>query len=306
MFLLLNSLGGLDYFLGLEVKRLSNGTLLLTQSKYLRDLLAKTDMSKSNSVVTPMASSTKLTKTGSADFSDPSLYRSIVGALQYATITRPEICYSVNKVCQFMAHPSDTHWLAVKRIICYLKGTVTSGLLFTPASPAHPFSLQAYCDADWAADPDDRRSTSGSAVFLGPNINSWWSKKQTVVARSSAEAEYHSLAQTTAEVLWVQTLLAELNFSFTTPSIFCDNQSTVAIAHNPVLHARTKHMEIDLFFVRKKVLNKTLADCHILGVDQKVHILTKPLSNSRFLELRSKLNLTASSPPMRLELVREY
>lgn len=255
-------------------------------------------MSDSNSVATPMASTTKLNKTGSAAFSDPSHYRSIVGALQYATITRPEICYAVNKVCQFIAHPLDTHWLAVKRILRYLKGTISSGLLFTPASPAQPFCLQAYCDADWAANPDDRRSTSGSAVYLGPNLISWWSKKQTVVARSSAEAEYRSLAHTTAEVLWVQTLLTELKVPFTTPAIFCDNQSTVAMAHNPVLHARTKHMEIDLFFVREKVLNKTLTVCHIPGVDQKADVLTKPLSSSRFLELRSKLNLSASSPTL--------
>lgn len=196
----LKQLGDLDYFLGLEVKKLSNGNLLLTQSKYLRDLLIKTDMENSNPIATPMASTTKLIKTGSAALSDASHYRSIVRALQYATITRPEICYAVNKVCQFMAHPLESHWLAVKRILRYLKGTITSGLLFTPASTV-PFSLQAYCDADWAADPDDRRSTSGSAVYLGSNLISWWSKKQTVVARSSAEAEYRSLAHTTAEVL---------------------------------------------------------------------------------------------------------
>lgn len=132
----LKQLGDLDYFLGLEVTKLPNGNMLLTQSKYLRDLLIKTDMCDSNPVATPMASTTKLTKTGSVAFSDASHYRSIVGALHYATITRPEICYAVNKVCQFMAHSLDSHWLAVKRILRYLKGTVSSGLLFTPASPA--------------------------------------------------------------------------------------------------------------------------------------------------------------------------
>lgn len=133
-------------------------------------------------------------------------------------------------------------------------------------------------------------------MYLCPNLISWWSKKQIVVARSSAEAEYCGLAQiTTTEVLWVQTLLVELKVPFTTPSIFCDNQSTVVMAHNPVLHARTKCMEVDLFFVREKVLNKTLVVCHISGLDQKVDILTKSFSSSRFLELKSKLNPSASS-----------
>lgn len=137
----LKQLGDLDYFIGLEVTKLPNGNMLLTQSKYLRDLLIKTDMCHSNLVATHMASTTKLTKIGFDAFSDPFHYKSIVGPLQYATITRPEIYYAINKVCQFMAHSLDSHWLVVKRILRYLKGIVSSGLLFTPASPVQPFPL---------------------------------------------------------------------------------------------------------------------------------------------------------------------
>ncbi|MCI07442.1 retrovirus-related Pol polyprotein from transposon TNT 1-94, partial [Trifolium medium] len=149
-----------------------------------------------NPITTPMMSSCKLSKVGSDNVADATLYRSVVGSLQYATITRPEISFAVNKVY-------------------------------------------------------DRRSTSGAALFFGPNLVSWWSRKQQVVARSSTEAEYRSLAQATADVLWVQTLLKELTVPFSTPTIYCDNQSAV-LAHNPVLHSRTKHMEIDVFFVREK------------------------------------------------------
>lgn len=158
-------------------------------------------MDEANSFSYPMVGGRKSTSTGYESFSDPSLYRSVVGALQYATVTRPEISFSVNKVCQFMGKPTEQHWMAVKRILRYLKGTINFGLHMQPRpnfSVSH-FSVHAYCDADWASDPDDRRSSSGAAIFLGPNLVSWWSKKQTVVARSSTEAEYQSLALATGE-----------------------------------------------------------------------------------------------------------
>lgn len=133
------------------------------------------------------------------------------------TLTRPELSYSVNKVCQFMASPLDSHWRAVKRILRYLCGTSHNGLLLQPASHDGKFSLRAYSDSDWASDPDDRRSTWGSCIFIGPNLVSWSSKKQPLVARSSTEAEYRSIAHSTFELLWLQSLLTELQVKFHTP-----------------------------------------------------------------------------------------
>jgi histone deacetylase 1/2 len=242
-------------------------------------------------IATPMMSSCKLSKTGSDNVTDSTLYRSVVGSLQYATITRPEISFAVNKVCQFMSAPLESHWIAVKRILRYLKGTIHSGLKIFPTDIHHPLSLSVFCDADWASDPDDRRSTSGAAIYFGPNLISWWSRKQQVVARSSTEAEYRSLAQATADVLWVQTILTELTVPFIAPKVYCDNQSAVLLAHNPILHSRTKHMEIDLFFVREKVLAKQISVVHIPGTDQLADILTKPISTDKFLFIRNKLNV---------------
>ncbi|XP_057422027.1 calpain-type cysteine protease DEK1-like isoform X3 [Lotus japonicus] len=261
------------------------------QTKYIEDLLERANMSEANALPTPMISSSKLSKFGGTCMNDPFLYRSIVGALQYATITRPDISFAVNKVCQFLSQPHDEHWKAVKRILRFLKGTIHHGFLFKPFSLDRPVALHAYCDADWGFDPDDRRSTSGSCVFFGPNLVSWSAKKQTLVARSSTEAEYRSLANIAAEILWIQSLLTELHIPFQTPTIFCDNLSTVALTLNPVLHTRTKHMEMDLFFVREKVLNKTLIVQHVPSLLQKADIFTKALSSERFHELKDKLNV---------------
>lgn len=220
----LKQLGQLDYFLRIEIKTLSDNSLLLTQSKYIRDLLQKTNMRQAQAISSPMTSSCKLTKTGSDLFTDPTMYSSVIGALQNLTITRPEISFAVNKVCQFMENPLDAHWAAVKRILRYLKGTVLYGLHLRPAALGQPYFIRALCDADWAFDIDDRRSTSGAAVYFGSNLISWWSGKQKVVARSSTEAEYKSLAQTTAEISRIKTLLTELGVPFRTPVIFCGNQ----------------------------------------------------------------------------------
>ncbi|CAH9101651.1 unnamed protein product [Cuscuta europaea] len=249
-------------------------------------------MLDSKGVKTPMVSTCKLLKQGNEYLSNPSHYRSIVGVLHYATLTRPNICYVVNKVCQFMAEPLQEHWQAVKHILKYLSGTVKYGIVIRPIPLSTiPLPISAYCDADWASDPNDRKSTSGSCILLGTNVVSWWSRKQLRVARSSTEAEYRSLADTTVGLLWIQFLLKELQVPFSIPRVYCDNLSTVQLAHNPVLHSRIKHMEIDLFFVREKVLLKQLTVYHIPSLHQIADVLTKPLSSSRFIDLKTKLSV---------------
>jgi len=274
----LKQLGQMDYFLGLEVKHLMDDSILMTQTKYIRDLLHKINMAEAHPISSPMVSNCKLSKQGADLFSDPTLYRYVVGALQYATLTRPKIAFAVNKVCQFMANPLDSHWAVVNRILRYLKGTMFHGLHFQPAVLSRLVPLTAFCDADWAFDVDDRRSTSGKAIFLGPNLIPWWSHKQQVIARSSTEAEFRSLAQTSAELTWITRLLTEFKVSFQTPQLLCDNQSAVAIPHNPIFHNHTKHMEIDVFFVREKILAQQLTVSHVPALDQWADVFTKALS----------------------------
>lgn len=245
----LKDLGPLHYFLGIQVDKLQDDTLLLRHSKYITDLLHRVNMASAKPQPTPMTPSTKLLKDGTNLSDDPKLYRSVVGDLQYTCITRPDLAFSVNKVSQFMQAPLNDHWKAVKRILRYLQGTSHLGLHLTPSNN---YCIFALCDADWAAGINDRRSTSGFCVYFGRNLISWQSKKQPVVSRSSTEAEYRSLALVVAEVSWLRGLLNELVISQCPepPIIFCDNMSAVLLVANPVLHSRTKHIELDIYYVR--------------------------------------------------------
>lgn len=187
-----------------------------------------------------MIASSKLRLEGSPLFSNPSLYRSTIGALQYLTMTRPDISFSVNKLSQFLQNPTVEHWGACKRVLRYLKGTIGLGLHFKPSTH---LKIEAYSDADWASSVDDRKSTTGYCVFLGGNLVNWCSKKQSSVARSSTESEYRSLASTATEVAWLQSLLKELGICVDdTAVIWCDNMGAQYLASNPVFHARTKWM----------------------------------------------------------------
>lgn len=210
----------------------------------------------------------------------------MVGALQYCTITRPDISYAVNQLCQFMHDPREPHWTAAKRVLRYLKGSIDFGLYYSPSS----IDLTAYCDSDWAGNPDDRRSTTGYGIFLGSSLISWSSKKQNVVSRSSTEAEYRSMAMATTELYWLRMLFKELGICLhSTPVLWCDNISAIALASNPVFHARTKHVEIDYHFVRDKVVNNDIKIKHISTQDQIADVFTKGQSALRFHFLRNKL-----------------
>ncbi|KAL4023146.1 hypothetical protein IC575_016896 [Cucumis melo] len=280
----ISNLGPLKYFLGLEIQSSIDG-IFVNQAKYLNDLLHTSGMTSAKSCITPMSTSLDL-YTIAPPFNDPLLYRRLVGSLQYLTFTRPDIALSVNRVSQFMHKPTVIHFSAVKRILRYLCGTPTLGIKFRKGS----FSLQTFCDSDWAADTSDRRSTSGFIAFLGSNPISWSSKKQSIVSRSSTEAEYCSLATTTADLYWIRQLLCDLHVPLkTSPTLWCDNVSAISLAHNPVFHARTKHIEIDYHFVWEKVLCKDISICYIYSNNQLADILTKPLLSPTFLHLRDKL-----------------
>ncbi|XP_019150243.1 PREDICTED: uncharacterized protein LOC109147061 [Ipomoea nil] len=199
---------------------------------------------------------------------------------------------AVNRLCQFMRTPTDEHWAMLKRVLRYVKGTLTHGLRLSASSSS---DVHAYSDSDWAGCPMDRKSTSGYAVFLGSNLVSWVSRKQRTVARSSTEAEYKGLADVAAEVTWVMSLLRELGLNSGNPAtLWCDNLGATYMCANPVFHARTKHVEIDYHFVRDKVSTGEFLVNFVSTKDQLADIFTKPLASARFSSLRENLNVVSS------------
>jgi histone deacetylase 1/2 len=206
----LKDLGNLSYFLGIEVNSRQGG-IVLSQEKYASDLLHKVGMFKCKTSPTPLSASEKLSREDGTPLAvgDATRYRSIVGGLQYLTLMRPDLAFSVNKVCQFLHAPTTAHWSAVKRILRYVKGSMNIGLYISKSDSK---LVSAFSDADWAGDTDDRRSTGGFAVYFGPNLISWSARKQPTVSRSSTEAEYKSLANATAEVIWFEALLKRIGY----------------------------------------------------------------------------------------------
>jgi transposase InsO family protein len=218
-------LGPLSYFLGIHVQR-GDQELFLSQTKYITDLLQRTKMEDSKPVSTSCASGGKLSKFIGDLLADPTSYRHIVGALQYCTLTQPDIAYSVNQLCQFLHSPISVHLTAAKRVLRYLKGTPTFGLHYTKGS----LQVNGYCDSDWANSPDDRKSTTGYGIHLGPCLISWAAKKQAVVAKSSTEAEYRSMAIAVAELYWIRMLFQELKVPLVhTPCLWVDNISALSL-----------------------------------------------------------------------------
>ncbi|KAM1551006.1 hypothetical protein ACFX10_043195 [Malus domestica] len=280
----MKDLGPLHYFLGMEVTRTTSG-FHLSQAKYIRDLLQRTHMADCKPIQTPSSSGRRLLLHEGDPLSDAIEYCSVVGALQYLLFTRPDIAFSANQVCQFMHSPTTVHWAAVKRILRYLKGTHDHGLLYRPSS----LSITAYADADYAGDPNDRRSTGGYCIFLGSNLISWSSKKQRGVSRSSTEAEYRQLAYTAATLSWFRNLFHDLHLYLTPPQLWCDNIIALAIASNPVYQARMRHVEVDYHYVCEKVTRKEIIVGYVASPDQVADFLTKGLSSTRFQFLISKL-----------------
>ncbi|KAI3729444.1 hypothetical protein L6452_18102 [Arctium lappa] len=258
----LKDLGDLKFFLGLEVIRSEEG-ILLSQRRYVLQLLEDSGMLASKPVKEPMDPRHVLTDDDGDLLTDASQYRRMIGRLLYLTITRPDVCFAVQKLSQYVSQPRTGHMQAVKHLLRYLKEKPGSGVFYSSESS---LQIQAYCDSDWGKCMDSRRS--------------------------STESEYRAMAVATCELVWIKQLLKDLDVPHSQSILlFCDNKSARKIASNPTFHERTKHIDIDCHFVREKVMDKLVRLVPIESAYQLADALTKPLSRPQLQFLLSKMNL---------------
>ncbi|GKB81968.1 ribonuclease H-like domain-containing protein [Tanacetum coccineum] len=288
----MTDLGALNYFLGISDVRHSTG-LFLSQRKYALQLLERAHMVNCNPSWTLVDTESKLGPNG-VSVQDPTMYRSLAGGLRYLTFTRLDLSYAVQQICLYMHDPREPYLTALKRILRYVQGTLDLGLHLYASSTT---SLVGYTDADWAGCPSTRRSTSGYYVFLGDNLLSWSAKRQHTLSHSSAEAEYRGVANVVIETAWLCNHLRELHSPLSTATlVYYDNVSVVYMSANPVQHQRTKHIEIDIHFVRDMVTAGQVRVLHVPSRYQYVDIFTKGIPSALFGEFRSSLSVHLSHP----------
>ncbi|KAJ9548100.1 hypothetical protein OSB04_020643 [Centaurea solstitialis] len=277
----------LSFFLGLQVIQKPDG-ILINQSKYIGDLLKRFHMATSSVAKTPMASGTLIGADPKGKPVDQKAYRAIIGSLLYLTASRPDIMFATCFCARFQANPKESHMMAVKRILRYLKGTPNRGLWYPKESG---FELVAFLDADHGGCQLDRKSTSGHVQFLGDKLVSWGSKKQHCVSTSTAEAEYVAAASCCSQVLWMRTQLRDYGYNFNHIPIYCDSKSAIAITCNPVQHTRTKHIDIRYHFIKDHIERGTIELYFVNTEYQLADLFTKPLDEKRFNFLISKLGM---------------
>lgn len=267
--------------LGIRINQ-STEFIELDQSKYVTFLLEKFGMSQSKPSKTPSELNQKLTKNmvdEKNSLTGMVPYQELVGSLLYlANGTRPDIAYAISEASRFNNDHSEVHWTAAKRILRYLRGTVDLKLRYK----SNGTKLHAFCDADWGSENDDRKSRTGFVVIMAGAAISWCSKKQSIVALSSTEAEYIALSSTIREILWITQLREEIECKpSATAEVFCDNQSTIKLASSEAYRPRTKHIDIRLHHVRDQLNAHVIDLSYIKTENQVADSLTKSVTSEK-------------------------
>jgi len=275
-------------FLGIEIHRSREG-ICLTQKTYTNRLLSRFDMSECKAAPTPMQVGHNLNKEevlSTAVITDVP-YPQALGGLMYLLITRPDIAQTLGVLSKYSSCPRQAHWVAVKRLFRYLKGTANFGLFYP--SNAKPV-IECFSDADHAGDQENRKSVTGTIVFLGGPI-SYKSQQQASVAISTCEAEFVAATNSVKDIIWLKRFADELGIKIEgIPQLYCDNQSSIKLIKNAEFHHRTKHIDTRHCFIRDQYNDKVFEVEYVASEDNKADIFTKALPAEQFAQLRSAIN----------------
>jgi len=283
----MSMMGELKFFLGIQINQCKDG-VYVHQTKYTKELLKKFKLEDCKVMNTPMHPTCTLSKEDEGSKVDQKLYRGMIGSLLYLTASRPDILFSVWLCARFQSDPRESHLTTIKRIFRYLKGTTNLGLLYRKSLD---YKMIGFCDADYAGDRIERKSTSGNCQFLGDNLISWASKRQATIAMSTSEAEYISAARCCTQLLLMKHQLEDYQINANSILIFCDNIAAICLSKNPIQHSRAKHIEIKHHFIRDYV-QKGILDIQFIDTEnQWADIYTKPLTVERFDFIKKNLNM---------------
>jgi hypothetical protein len=264
--------------------------LKLSQTKLIKDIIDKHALTDGKTHSVPLSPSTRL-MTGEGEPLDTREfgYGSLIGSLLYVSVcTRPDIAYAVGALARFMAQPTVVHWQAAKHVLRYLAGTSDHGITFQGTSTA----VLGYSDADYGGDLDTRSSTTGYTFIMNSGAISWSSKRQPTVAVSTTEAEYMAAAHATKEALWLRKLRCDLQLPESgTLIIKVDNQSAIKVLNNPVLSARSKHIDIIHNFARERAARHEIKFEFIRSDHMLADALTKPVNKVKLDFCRSGMGV---------------
>jgi hypothetical protein len=286
----MSMMGELKYFLGFQIKQLQEGTFI-SQTKYIEDILKKFGMKNAKPIKTPMGTNGHLDLETGGKYVDQKAYRSMIRSLLYLCASRPDIMLSVCICARFQANPKEVHLRAVKRIMRYLVYTPKFGLWYPKGST---FDLIGYSDAEYVGCKIDRKSILGACQFMGRSLVSLASKKQNLVALSTAEAEYIAAGHCCAQLLWMRQTLSDYGYKLSKVSLLCDNESAIHMADNPVEHSRTKRIDIRYHLLRDDQQKGDIKIAYVNTHNQLADIFTKPLDEKTFSKLRNELNILDS------------
>nr|KYP57482.1 Retrovirus-related Pol polyprotein from transposon TNT 1-94 [Cajanus cajan] len=284
----MTDLGMMRFFLGIEVLQCSDG-IYICQKKYALEILRRFGMEESNPICNPIVPGYKLCRDEEGIKVNETHFKQMVGSLMYITTTRPDLMFVVSLISRYMSQPTEMHAKVAKRILRYLKGTENYGILYKRGGIEE---LQAYTDSDYAGDLEDRKSTSGYVFIMSGGSVAWSSRKQPIVTISTTEAEFIAAAGCACQAVWMRRVLKELGYKQEGSTVIkCDNYSTIKLSKNPVMHGKSKHIDVRFHFLRDLTKNNEIELVHCGTQDQVADVMTKPLKMDSFQKHRVQLGM---------------